>query len=446
MAKIKRILIANRGEIAVRAIRTIKELGYEAVSVYSTADVNSPHVKLADLSICIGPDKALDSYLNIPAIISAAEISGSDSIFPGYGFLSENAQFVEICNAHNINFMGPSSEVMNMMADKSKAKDVMKKANIPTVPGSDGIIKDMDDLKKTAKIVGYPLILKASAGGGGRGMRLVNEESEIEEAFLSAESESISAFGDGSIYMEKFVENPRHIEVQVIGDMHGNVIHLGERDCSMQRRHQKLIEETPAIILKDSTRKKLHETAVKAAKAIGYYGAGTFEFLLDKNQNFYFMELNTRLQVEHTVSEMVTNTDVIELMINVAEDKKLPRQEEIKMSGHALECRITAEDPRTFLPSPGKIIDFIAPGGKDVRLDTFVHSNYTVPACYDSMIAKLVVYAATRDRAIAKMKVALNEFSITGIKTTIDFHKDMMTNEDFVTNNFNTKYLDEHKK
>lgn len=444
MAEIKRILIANRGEIALRAIRTIKEMGKEAVAVYSRADKDASYLQLADAAICIGGDKSAESYLNIPAIIAAAEISDCDAVFPGYGFLSENQDFVEICKHHNIKFIGPSAEVMVMMSDKSKAKEVMVEAGVPVVPGSDGAIKDIEQAKERAREVGYPIILKAAAGGGGRGMRVVEDESYIENAFLACESEAISAFGNGTIYMEKYIKSPRHIEVQVVGDSHGNAIHFGERDCSMQRRHQKLIEESPAIILDDETRKRLHDTAVKATKYIKYENAGTFEFLLDEDKNFYFMELNTRLQVEHCVSEMVSDTDLIELMVRVAEGETVPAQESIVLKGHAIECRITAEDPVKFLPCPGKITEWIAPGGKDIRIDSHAHCNYVVPTHYDSMIGKLIVYGADREQAIAKMHRALDEFKVSGIRTTIDFHKKMMKNEDFINNNYDTKYLENY--
>ena len=445
MAEIQRILVANRGEIALRAIRTIKEMGKEAVAIYSTADKGSEYLKLADAAICVGAGPSAKSYLNIPAIISAAEISGCDAVFPGYGFLSENQHFVEICTHHKIKFIGPTPEVMVLMSDKSKAKDVMIQANVPVVPGSDGAISDISDAKKRAREVGYPVILKAAQGGGGRGMRVVEDESYLENAFLAAESEAITAFGDGTIYMEKFIKNPRHIEVQVMADSHGNVIHVGERDCSMQRRHQKLIEESPAIALTPEVRARLHDAAVRAAQFIKYEGAGTFEFLLDADLNFYFMEMNTRLQVEHCVSEMVSGLDLVKMMIEVAEGKELPSQDSIVLTGHSIECRITAEDPIKFLPCPGKINTWIAPGGKDVRIDTHAHANYIVPTTYDSMIGKLIVHGKDRTEAIARMHRALSEFQITGIKTTIPFHKKMMTNPDFINNNFDTKYLDGYK-
>ena len=444
MAAIKRILIANRGEIALRAIRTIKEMGKEAVAVYSTADKDAGYLRLADATICIGGPQSSESYLNIPAIIAAAEVSECDAIFPGYGFLSENQNFVEICQYHNIKFIGPSVEVMALMSDKSKAKQVMKEAGVPVIPGSDGAIKGVEEARKLAEEMGYPVILKAAAGGGGRGMRVVEDESYLENAYLAAESEAITAFGDGTIYMEKFIEKPRHIEVQVLADSFGNAVHIGERDCSMQRRHQKLIEESPALFLDDETRAKLHEAAVKATKHIGYESAGTFEFLVDKHRNFYFMEMNTRLQVEHCVSEMVSGIDIIEWMIRIAEGEKLFDQSDVHLSGHAIECRITAEDPVKFIPCPGKINTWIAPGGKDVRIDSHAHAGYIIPQYYDSMIGKVIVKGENRERAIAKMRRAMDEFEVGGIKTVIDFHRRMMRNPDFINNNFDTKYLEEH--
>jgi len=445
MAEIKRILVANRGEIALRAIRTIKEMGKQAVAVYSTADKGNAYLDLADAAICIGGGPSSESYLNIPAIIAAAEISNCDAIFPGYGFLSENQHFVEICTHHGLKFIGPTPEVMVLMSDKSKAKDVMIAAKVPVVPGSDGAIDDIADAKKRAKEVGYPVILKAAQGGGGRGMRVVEEESKLENLFLAAESEAITSFGDGTIYMEKFIQAPRHIEVQIMADAHGNVIHVGERDCSMQRRHQKLIEESPANVLTPEVRERLHEAAVRATQFIRYEGAGTFEFLLDKNLDFYFMEMNTRLQVEHTVSEEVSGLDLIEWMIRVAEGQELPSQESITFAGHSIECRISAEDSKRFLPCPGKITKWIAPGGRGIRIDTHAHAGYMVPPTYDSMIGKLIVYGKDRRDAIAKMHRALSEFQVEGINTTIDFHKKMMENADFINNNFDTKYLENYQ-
>ena len=442
MREIKRILIANRGEIALRALRTIQEMGKEAVVVHSTADKDALYVKYADATICIGEPRSSESYLNIPAIITACEISEADAIFPGYGFLSESQNFVEICAKHNIKFIGPSVEAMALMSDKSKAKQVMMRAGIPVVPGSDGAIKDIEMAKKLASEIGYPVIIKAAAGGGGRGMRVVEKEEDLEKNFWSAESEAMSAFGDGTMYMEKYISNPRHIEVQVLGDEHGNVVHVGERDCSMQRRHQKLIEESPAVILDDATRANLHETAVRAAKAIGYAGAGTFEFLYDQKDNkFYFIEMNTRLQVEHCVSEMCSGLDLIEWMIRIAQGEKLLDQSQIKLEGHAIECRITAEDPKSFTPNPGKITKYVAPGGRNVRMDSHVYEGYSVPPYYDSMIGKLIVHDTDRNKAIAKMKVALDQLIIQGIKTTKDFHIGMMNNNDFINNLYDTNYL-----
>ncbi|NDJ26704.1 acetyl-CoA carboxylase biotin carboxylase subunit [Campylobacter sp. MIT 12-8780] len=442
--EIKSVLIANRGEIALRALRTIKEMGKKAICVYSKADKDALYLRYADANICIGDARSTESYLNIPNIISAAEISEADAIFPGYGFLSENQNFVEICARHNIKFIGPSVEAMALMSDKSKAKQMMQRAGVPVIPGSDGALKGVEAAKKLAKEIGYPIILKAAAGGGGRGMRVVEREADIEKAFWSAESEAMTAFGDGTMYMEKYIQNPRHIEVQVIGDSFGNVIHIGERDCSMQRRHQKLIEESPAILLDEKTRAKLLDTAIKAAKAIGYEGAGTFEFLVDKNLDFYFIEMNTRLQVEHCVSEMISGVDIIEQMIKVAEGYALPAQETIKLRGHSIECRITAEDPKSFVPSPGKITKYVPPAGRNVRMESHCYQGYSVPPYYDSMIGKLVVWGEDRNRAIAKMKVALDELIVSGIKTTRDFHSAMMENPDFLNNTFDTNYLARH--
>ncbi|PSM53240.1 acetyl-CoA carboxylase, biotin carboxylase [Campylobacter blaseri] len=443
--EIKRVLIANRGEIALRALRTIQEMGKEAIVVYSTADKDALYVKYADASICIGPPRSSDSYLNIPAIMAAAQISEADAIFPGYGFLSENQTFVEICEKEGVKFIGPDVSAMSLMSDKSKAKSFMKRAGVPVVPGSDGAVKDADTAKKLAKEIGYPVIIKAAAGGGGRGMRVVHKEEDLEKNFWSAESEAVSAFGDGTMYMEKYIQNPRHIEVQIIGDNFGNVIHIGERDCSMQRRHQKLIEESPAVVLDEVARKKLQESAVKATKSIGYTGAGTFEFLYDSTtKEFYFIEMNTRLQVEHCVSEMVSGLDIVELMIRVAQGEKLPSQDEVILRGHSIECRITAEDPKSFVPSPGTITKYIAPGGRSVRMDSHIFQGYTIPPFYDSMIGKLIVHASTREKAISKMNVALHQLTIQGIKTTRNFHINMMENKDFRDNNFDTNYLSKY--
>ena len=446
MAEIKKILIANRGEIVQRAIRTIREMGKKSVVVYSAGDKNASYLKHADEAVCIGGAKSSESYLNIPAIITAAEMTGCDAIFPGYGFLSENQDFVEICQLHNIKFIGPSVEVMEKMADKSKAKDEMIKAGVPVVPGSKGAVHSVEEGRRVALEIGYPIMAKASAGGGGRGMRLIENEDKFDQLFTAASSEALAAFGDGTMYLERFINNPRHIEVQVVGDSHGNAIHIGERDCSLQRRHQKVIEESPAILLNDETRAKLHDVAVKATKYLKYEGAGTFEFLADDKQNIYFMEMNTRLQVEHPVSEMVSGIDIVELMIKVAEGEKVPPQESIKFRGHAIECRITAEDPNSFLPSPGKVTQWMVPGGRNVRVDSHVYTNYVVPPYYDSMIGKLIVWGRDRNKAINIMKRALAEFEVEGIRTTIPFHQKMMENEDFISNDYDTKYLENYKK
>jgi acetyl-CoA carboxylase, biotin carboxylase subunit len=445
MAEIKKILIANRGEIVQRAIRTIREMGKKSVAVYSAGDKNASYLKHADEAVCIGGVKSADSYLNIPALITAAEMTGCDAIFPGYGFLSENQDFVEICRLHNIKFIGPSVEVMEKMADKSKAKDEMIKAGVPVVPGSKGAVHTVEEGRKVALEIGYPIMAKASAGGGGRGMRLINDESDFDQLFMAASSEALAAFGDGTMYLERFINNPRHIEVQVIGDSHGNAIHIGERDCSLQRRHQKVIEESPAILLNDETRAHLHDVAVKATKFLKYEGAGTFEFLADDKQNIYFMEMNTRLQVEHPVSEMVSGLDIVEWMIKVAQGEELPSQDKIKFRGHAIEVRITAEDPNSFLPSPGKVTQWMVPGGRNVRVDSHLYAGYVVPPYYDSMVGKLIVWGRDRNKAINIMKRALNEFEVEGIRTTIPFHKKMMENEDFISNNYDTKYLENYK-
>jgi len=442
MAEITKILIANRGEIVQRAVRTIREIGKKSVAVYSTGDKEASYLKHADEAICIGSARSKDSYLNIPALITAAELTGCDAIFPGYGFLSENRDFVEICRLHNIKFIGPSVEAMDLMSDKSKAKEVMVRAGVPVVPGSEGAVHSLEEAKIVAQEIGYPIMAKASSGGGGRGMRVIESEDKFDQLFTAASSEALAAFGDGTMYLERFIKNPRHIEVQVVGDSHGNAIHIGERDCSLQRRHQKVIEESPAVLLDDETRAKLLETAVNATKFLKYEGAGTFEFLVDSEKNFYFMEMNTRLQVEHPVSEMVSGIDIVELMIKVAEGGELPPQESIKFRGHAIECRITAEDPKSFLPCPGKITQWMVPGGRNVRVDSHIYTGYSVPPYYDSMIGKLIVWGRDRTKAIAIMKRALEEFEVSGIKTTIAFHKKMLLNKDFLANTYDTKYLE----
>ncbi|GHS40452.1 acetyl-CoA carboxylase biotin carboxylase subunit [Helicobacter pylori] len=443
--ELSRILIANRGEIALRAIQTIQEMGKESIAIYSIADKDAHYLNTANAKVCIGGAKSSESYLNIPAIISAAELFEADAIFPGYGFLSENQNFVEICSHHSLEFIGPSAKVMALMSDKSKAKSVMKESGMPVIEGSDGLLKSYQEAEEIADKIGYPVIIKAAAGGGGRGMRVVEDKSRLKNLYLAAETEALSAFGDGSVYLEKFINKPKHIEVQILADKHGNVIHVGERDCSVQRRQQKLIEETPAVVLEEGIRKRLLETAIKAAKYIGYVGAGTFEFLLDSNmKDFYFMEMNTRLQVEHTISEMVSGLNLIEWMIKIAQGEELPNQESFSLKGHAIECRITAEDPKKFYPSPGKITEWIAPGGVNVRLDSHAHAHYVVPTHYDSMIGKLIVWGENRERAIAKMKRALKEFKVEGIKTTIPFHLEMLENADFRQAKIHTKYLEEN--
>ena len=438
----KKILIANRGEIALRVLRTCKEMGIKTVAVYSTADAESLHVRFADEAVCVGPAPSTDSYLNIPNIIAAAEITNADAIHPGYGFLSENAKFSKICGENGIKFIGASPEMIEGMGDKAAAKDTMKKAGVPTIPGSDGLIEDFAQCKKIAKEIGYPIMLKATAGGGGRGMRLVWKESDLEAAWDSARQESAAAFGNDGMYMEKFIEDPRHIEIQIVGDSTGKACHLSERDCSIQRRHQKLVEETPSPFMTDELREAMGKAAVKAAESVKYEGAGTVEFLVDKHRNFYFMEMNTRIQVEHPITEEVVDYDLICEQIKVAAG--------IPISGknyypqlHAIECRINAEDPyNDFRPSPGRITNFHAPGGNGVRIDTHVYANYVIPPNYDSMIAKLITVAQTREEAIAKMRRALEEFVIDGIKTTIPFHLQLMKNEDFIKGNYTTKFME----
>ncbi|KAA3597901.1 MAG: acetyl-CoA carboxylase biotin carboxylase subunit [Calditrichaeota bacterium] len=439
-----KILIANRGEIALRIIRACKELDYESVAVYSDADQDSLHVKFADEAVRIGPNPSNLSYLKIPTIISAAEITNADAIHPGYGFLSENAEFGEICEACNIKFIGPSPATIRKMGNKSLAKETMVKAGVPVIPGSDGVLKDEEHALKIAKEIGFPVIIKASSGGGGRGMRIVRSQKDVNSAFAMARAEAVAAFGDPALYMEKFVENPRHIEVQLLGDIHGNIIHLGERECSIQRRHQKLIEESPSPVISEELRKKIGDAAVKGAKAVGYYSAGTMEFLLDKDNNFYFMEMNTRVQVEHPVTEMVTNVDVVKSQIMIAAGAKISdKVQGYKLRGHSIECRINAENPfKNFMPTPGKITSYHAPGGLGVRVDTHAYAGYNVPPYYDSMIAKLITWGKNREEAIVRMRRSLSEFTIEGISTTIPFHERMMRNEDFISGNFDTGFLE----
>lgn len=438
----KKILIANRGEIALRIIRTCKEMGIKTVAVYSTADKESLHVRFADEAVCIGPPASSESYLKIPNIISAAEITNADAIHPGYGFLSENANFSKICEEHDIKFIGASPEMINRMGDKATAKATMKAAGVPCVPGSDGILENFEDCKRTAKETGYPVMLKATAGGGGKGMRAVWKEEELQKAWESARQESKAAFGNDDMYMEKLIEEPRHIEIQIVGDQTGKACHLSERDCSIQRRHQKLTEETPSPFMTKALRDKMGTAAIKASEYIGYEGAGTIEFLVDKHKNFYFMEMNTRIQVEHPITDEVVEHDLIREQIKVAAGILISGKNYLPRL-HSIECRINAEDPyNNFRPSPGKITNLHAPGGHGVRLDTHVYSGYVIPPNYDSMVAKLITTARTREEAINKMKRALDEFIIEGVKTTIPFHRQLMDHPDYLSGNYTTKFME----
>ncbi|MEA3494175.1 MAG: acetyl-CoA carboxylase biotin carboxylase subunit [Candidatus Margulisiibacteriota bacterium] len=442
----KKVLIANRGEIAVRIIRAAKELGMETVAVYSEADKDSLHVKIADEAFCIGPPAPNKSYLNIPAIMSVAELAGVSAIHPGYGFLAENAKFVEICTASNIKFIGPPINAMQKMGDKATARKTVQKAGVPVVPGSDGIISDVNEALKLADGIGFPVLVKATAGGGGRGMRVVFDRKDFANLMKTAQSEAEACFGNPDVYIEKFIEEPRHIEVQVMADNYGNVIHLGERDCSIQRRHQKLVEEAPSPVIDDRTRRKIGESAVRAAKAVNYEGAGTIEFLYDKHGKFYFMEMNTRVQVEHPVTEMITNTDIIKMQISVAEGDKLRyRQGDINFKGHCIECRINAENhERNFMPSPGEIKAYLAPGGLGIRVDSHAYPGYKVLPHYDSLVAKLITWGKNRKDAIRKMERALDEYVIDGIHTTIPFHLKVLRNEAFRRGETTTKFIEEH--
>ncbi len=439
----KKILVANRGEIALRVIRTCKEMGIKTVAVYSKADEDSLHVRFADEAVCIGPAPSAESYLKIPNIIAAAEITNVDAIHPGYGFLAENANFSKICAENGIKFIGASPRMIKNMGDKASAKETMKKAGVPTIPGSKGLIKNFESCKKLAKEITYPVMLKATAGGGGKGMRLVWKEENLKDAWDSARQESKAAFGNDGMYMEKFIEDPRHIEIQIIGDRTGKACHLSERDCSIQRRHQKLVEETPSPFMTKKLRKEMGEAAIKAAEAVKYEGVGTVEFLVDKHRNFYFMEMNTRIQVEHPITEEVINYDLVREQIKVAAG--------IKISGknyepqlHAIECRINAEDPyNDFRPSPGRITNFHTSGGHGIRIDTHVYANYVIPPFYDSLIVKLIAVAQTREEAIAKMSRALEEFIIEGVKTTIPFHLALMKDENFRKGNYTTKFMED---
>lgn len=438
----KKILIANRGEIALRIIRTCREMGIKTVAVYSTADKDSLHVKFADEAVCIGGPKGQESYLNIPHIMAACEITNADAVHPGYGFLAENAKFAQICADHGIKFIGPTPDMINKMGDKITAKETMIKAGVPVVPGGDGLLESIDAAKKLAKEIGYPVIIKATAGGGGKGMRVVLKEDEIEKAYSAAKMEAGASFKNDGLYMEKFVEEPRHIEIQVAGDQYGNVCHLSERDCSIQRRHQKLVEESPSPFMTPELRQRMGDAAIKAASAINYESVGTVEFLVDKHRNFYFMEMNTRIQVEHCVTEEVVSYDLIKEQIKIAAGEKISgKNYEPKL--HAIECRINAEDPyNDFRPSPGKITVLHTPGGHGVRVDSHVYAGYVIPPYYDSMIGKLITVAQTREEAINTMYRALSEYVIEGVHTTIPFHLQLMQNEDFRKGNFTTKFLE----
>ncbi|MFT4205433.1 MAG: acetyl-CoA carboxylase biotin carboxylase subunit [Chitinophagaceae bacterium] len=439
----KKILIANRGEIALRIIRTCREMGIQTVAVYSTADKDSLHVRFADEAVCIGKPQSSESYLNIPHIIAAAEITNADAIHPGYGFLAENAKFSQICAEHNIKFIGPTAEQINLMGDKITAKDTMIKAGVPCIPGSEGLISDAEEAKKLAKKIGYPIILKATAGGGGKGMREVWKEEDLELQLETAQREALAAFNNGGVYMEKFVEEPRHIEIQVAGDQYGTVCHMSERDCSIQRRHQKLVEESPSPFMTPELREKMGAAAIKAASAIRYEGVGTLEFLVDKHRNFYFMEMNTRIQVEHCVTEEVTGFDLIKEQIKIAAGEKISGINYTPLR-HAIECRINAEDPyHDFRPSPGTVTVLHTPGGHGVRVDSHCYAGYAIPPYYDSMIGKLIAVAATREEAIDTMYRALSEYVIEGIKTTIPFDLQLMQDERFRSGNFTTKFLDD---
>lgn len=440
----KKILIANRGEIALRIIRACHELGIKTVAVYSQADELSLHVHFANEAVCIGGPSSQESYLNIPSILSAAEITNVDAIHPGYGFLAENAEFSQICSDNEFVFIGPSAKIIRSMGDKAAAKESMKAVGVPVIPGSEGILDNVEEAKKLAEEIGYPVMLKASAGGGGRGMRLVKEPSEIENAFTTASGEAEKAFNNSALYLEKFVENPRHVEIQIVADQQGNVVHLGERDCSIQRRHQKLIEESPSPAVNDELRQRMGDAAIKGAKSIGYVGLGTVEFLLSEDSQFYFMEMNTRIQVEHPVTESVVGKDLVKMQIKMHSGETFPSfLNNIKLRGHAIECRINAEDPeKNFMPSPGLIKSFHSPGGLGVRVDTHVYAGYHVPSQYDSLLAKLIVHADDRSAAINRMQQALEETIIEGPKTTIPFHQAIMSDKDFQSGNISTGFLD----
>ena len=440
---IRKLLIANRGEIALRVIRACRELNIKTVSVFSEADELSLHTKFSNETVCIGPAISSKSYLNIPSIISAAELTNCDSIHPGYGFLSESAEFAKICIDNNINFIGPAPETINLMGNKSKARETVEALGVPIIPGSDGIINNISQCEESANRIGYPIILKASSGGGGKGMRLVTNENDLEQAFLSAQAEAMASFNDDSIYLEKFIENPRHIEIQILADFKGNTISLGERECSIQRRNQKILEESPSIAVNNELRDQMSEVAIKISKAVNYIGVGTIEFLLDNNGNFYFMEMNTRVQVEHPVTEMVTSIDIIKAQIKAHDNYLIPSwMETIKPRGHSIECRITAEDPyNNFMPSPGEVTSLHLPSGMGIRVDTHIYAGYKIPPYYDSMICKLIVHAPNREEAIERMKGALSEMVIEGVKTIIPYHLYILDNDDFKSGNFSTNFL-----
>ena len=440
---IRKVLIANRGEIAVRIIRACRELGIKTVAIFSEIDKDAMHTELADEAICVGTSKSKDSYLNESNILSAAVVTGCNAIHPGFGFLSEKASFASMCEECNIKFIGPSSETISIMGNKSMAREIMKKANVPVIPGSDGLINNIEEAKIEAKKIGYPIMIKASSGGGGKGIRIVPNESELENAYFTAKTEAKNNFGDDSVYMEKFIENPRHIEFQILADSFGNVIHLGERDCTIQRRNQKVLEEAPSIILSNKLREKMGIAAVNAAKAVNYINAGTIEFLLDKHGDFYFMEMNTRIQVEHPVTEMITNVDIVKEQLNIANGKELSlSQDDIVIEGHAIECRINAENPnKGFAPCRGKINFLNIPGGNGIRVDTAVYNGYSIPPTYDSMIAKLIAHGKTREEAIRKMLRALDEFVIDGVDNNIDFQISILNNELFRLGNYDTSFI-----
>lgn len=439
-----KILIANRGEIAVRIIRACKEMNIKTVAIYSEADKDALHTRLADEAVCIGPAPSNKSYLNIKNIIEAAYITGSDSIHPGFGFLSENSQFARICKESNIKFIGPTSEVIDMLGNKSNSKEMMKKAGVPVIPGSDGSVKGLKDAFSIAEKIGYPIMLKAAAGGGGKGIRIVNNSDELETAYNIVKQEAKISFNDDEIYIEKFVRNPRHVEIQILADEHGNVVHLGERDCSIQRKHQKVIEETPSTAIDEKLRNKMGEAAVKAAKAAGYTSCGTVEFLVDSDKNFYFMEMNTRIQVEHPITEMRTGIDIVKEQIKIAAGEKIKfKQKDINFKGHSIECRINAENPnKNFMPCPGKITGLNLPGGNGVRIDSSIYDGYTIPPYYDSMLAKIIVFGNTRNEAIAKMKRSLEELVIDGVETNRDFLFEIIKNPDFIRGNFDTSFIE----